>query len=142
MNLKNDTEVLIDGRKYTMCGMESNEYLQQVASYINDKIAQLKKSDSYQLLDADLRNILLAINLADDYFKTQNEMQEFKSEGEVKDKQVLDMKHEIIRLQNNMKELEKENKDLEIELRESEKKVVELETRLGQRSGNNSRSKR
>lgn len=139
MTKKNDTEVLIGGRKYTMYGVESNEYLQQVASYINDKIAQFKENDAYQLMDMELRNVLLAINIADDYFKTAEELQEIKEEGKMKDKQMLDMKHENIRLQDQMKELESGKKEIETELREAEKKIVELETRLGQRSGNGSK---
>ena len=37
MRNKNDVEVLIDGRKYTICGFESAEYLKQIASFINLK---------------------------------------------------------------------------------------------------------
>ena len=32
MKKKNDVEVLIDGRKYTLCGFESPEYIQKIAS--------------------------------------------------------------------------------------------------------------
>ena len=39
MKKKNDVEVLIDGRKYTLCGFESQEYIQKIASYINRKLA-------------------------------------------------------------------------------------------------------
>ena len=39
MAAKNNTEVIIDGKVYTLSGYESQEYLQKVATYINDKIA-------------------------------------------------------------------------------------------------------
>lgn len=142
MTKKNDTEVLIGGRKYTMCGVESSEYLQQVASYINEKISQFKENDAYRMMDMELRNVLLAINIADDYFKTADEVTELKEDSKMKDKQVLDMKHDIIHLQEQITELESRKKKLESEQREAEKKIVELETKLGQRSGNGSRSKR
>ena len=61
MKKKNDVEVLIDGRKYTLCGFESPEYIQKIASYINRKLAEFHKQEGYARLDLDLRNTLLAI---------------------------------------------------------------------------------
>ena len=42
---QNNTEVIIDGKVYTLSGYESQEYLQKVATYINDKIAEFKMLD-------------------------------------------------------------------------------------------------
>ncbi|MDY3909828.1 MAG: cell division protein ZapA [Eubacterium sp.] len=139
MKNMNDTEVLIDGRRYTICGVESDEYMQKIASYINRKLTEFKKRESYRHMDMDLRNILLAINIADDYYKAKKRAQEFKSEGELKDKQVLDMKHEIISLQDKVKDYELKNGVLEASLEEAEKKIIELETQLKQRPGQKSR---
>lgn len=134
MKQKNDTEVLIDGRKYTICGFESAEYLQQVAGYINRKFAEFKKKDYYSRLDLDLRNVLLAINIADDYFKTRKKMQEYKSEVENRDKLILDMKHEIIQLKTRLKKADKKIDELETSLDAAEKKLIELDTRLKQKN--------
>ncbi|MCR5331762.1 MAG: cell division protein ZapA [Lachnospiraceae bacterium] len=38
-NKRNDTEVFINNKKYTLSGFESEEYLQKVAAYINTKIS-------------------------------------------------------------------------------------------------------
>lgn len=133
MKDKNDTDVLIDGRKYTICGFESDEYLQNVASYINRKFAQFKKKDYYSRLDLDLRNVLLAINIADDYFKEKKKGNQYQSECELKDKTVLDMKHEIIDLKDQLKKAEEKREKLESDLEDAEKKMIELETRLKQR---------
>ena len=43
---------------------------------------------------------------------------------------VLDMKHEIIKLQEREKKKDKRIAELEAQLEKSEKKIVELETRL------------
>ena len=40
MASKTDTEVIIGGRVFTLCGYESEEYLQKVASYINNKLVE------------------------------------------------------------------------------------------------------
>ena len=107
MKSRNDIEVLIEGRKYTICGFESDEYLQQIASYINRKFAEFKKKEYYHRMDLDVRNVLLAINIADDYFKTKKKAKDYRTESQEKDKTVLDMKHKIIDLQEQEKNNEK-----------------------------------
>ena len=44
MDSKRYTEVLIDGRIYTLGGYEDEGYMQRVASYINEMITTLKLS--------------------------------------------------------------------------------------------------
>ena len=122
MKNKNDVEVLINGRRYTICGFDSAEYLQKVATYINSKYAEFKNQDYYYNLDMELRSILLAINIADDYFKTEKEKQSLTRENEHKDKIILDMKHEVI-------DKEKENDDLRQKLEAAEKRITELEAK-------------
>ena len=122
MKNKNDVEVLINGRRHTICGFESAEYLQKVATYINSKYAEFKNQDYYYNLDMELRSILLAINIADDYFKTEKEKQSLTRENEHKDKIILDMKHEVI-------DKEKENDDLRQKLEAAEKRITELEAK-------------
>lgn len=126
MKSKNDVEVLINGRKYTICGFESAEYLQKVATYINGKYAEFKNQDYYYSLDMDLRNILLAINIADDYFKSEHENQALVRDNERKDKMVLDMKHEVLAVQSKSDDVVNRKDELKEQLDEAEKRVVEL----------------
>ena len=84
-------------------------------------------------MDLDLRNILLAINIADDYYKAKKKASEYRTESELKDKMVLDMKHEIIELQETIKKQKAELEKRENSLERAEKKNIELETRLKQK---------
>ena len=43
MNTKNDVEVIINGKQYTLSGYESSEYLQKIATHINEKIGDFSK---------------------------------------------------------------------------------------------------
>ena len=130
------TEVLIDGRTYTIAGFESDEYLQQVATYINRKLGALKKNREYNRLDLDMRHALLTINIADDYFKEKQVADDIRGDRELKDKLVLDMKHEIISREDQIDKDEQKIRDLQKKLNEAEKKIVELETTLkNQRTG-------
>lgn len=42
MSAKNNTQVIIAGKIYTLSGYESEEYLQRVASYLNGKISEFR----------------------------------------------------------------------------------------------------
>ena len=48
MAVKTDTEVIIGGRVLTLSGYESEEYLQKVASYINNKLAEYNRVESFR----------------------------------------------------------------------------------------------
>lgn len=45
MSAKNNTQVIIAGKIYTLSGYESEEYLQRVASYLNGKISEFRNLD-------------------------------------------------------------------------------------------------
>ena len=83
MNTKNDVEVIINGKQYTISGYESSEYLQRIATHINDKYAEFKQDEGYNRLDADMKNILLAINLSDDYYKVQESIQDLRRKKKI-----------------------------------------------------------
>ena len=133
MKEKNVTEVLIDGRKYTLGGFEDEGYIQKVATYINKKIAEFKETDFFRHLDMEQKRILLAINIADDYFKEQKKAKEFRNESKEKNQSVMDMKNEILDLQEKIAAVEQEKKEVEESLERAEKKIVELETKLKHR---------
>ncbi|MCI8510081.1 MAG: cell division protein ZapA [Lachnospiraceae bacterium] len=96
---KNDIPVVINGRIYNLSGYENTEYLQDVANYMNHKIAECKSSEGFRRLSAEYQNILLAINIADDYFKIKNETGQLAERDDEKEKQIYDLRHEVIETQ-------------------------------------------
>ena len=131
MSSKNKTEVLIDGKIYTLSGYESEEYLQRVATYINNKLAELKKLDGYARLSQELKSILLELNVADDYFKAKNQVEMFEEELAQKDQELYDLKHELISTQIKLEDAAKELEALKEQATEYQKQIVKLETELG-----------
>ena len=132
MNKKIDVEVVIGGRQYTLSGYESSEYLQKIATHINEKISALREQDGYARLETDMKNILLAINLSDDYHKAQNTIQDLRQENADMEKELFDMKHEMISMQTKLQEAQNGQKDLEKENSESEHRIIRLEAELEQ----------
>ena len=128
---KNKTEVLIDGKIYTLSGYESEEYLQRVATYINNKLAELKKLDGYARLSQELKSILLELNVADDYFKAKNQVEMVEEELAQKDQELYDLKHELISTQIKLEDAAKELEALKEQTTEYQKQIVKLETELG-----------
>ena len=131
MSSKNKTEVLIDGKIYTLSGYESEEYLQRVSTYINNKLAELKKLDGYARLSQELKSILLELNVADDYFKAKNQVEMVEEELAQKDQELYDLKHELISTQIKLEDAAKELEALKEQTTEYQKQIVKLETELG-----------
>lgn len=132
MNKYHDTEVIINNKRYTLSGYEGEEYLQKVASYINSKHNEFRNRDAYKFLDSELKNILIQINIADDYYKAKDKIKENEADNESKSKEIFDMKHELISVQTKLDSAHKEIEDLKRELNETQKKVIRLETELNE----------
>lgn len=130
MSAKKSAEVLIDGRVYNLSGYEEEGYLQKVASYINSKLAEFKEFDEYKHLSQDLRNVLLEINIADDYFKAKDLAEKYESDITEKDKNIYDLKHELIGNKLEIEDLQKKVASLENDKTELLKNKEKLEASL------------
>ena len=130
MTSKTDTEVIIGGKIFTLSGYESEEYLQRVASYINSKIDEYGKLDGFRRQPLDTQNVLLQLNIADDYFKAKRQMTLFEEDIQAKEKELYDLKHELIAAQIKLENTEKNVKEMQLTINEDAKKIVRLETEL------------
>ncbi len=113
MSTKTDTEVLIGGKVFTLSGYESEEYLQRVASYLNNKYNEYNKLDGFKRQSVDNQNILLQLNIADDYFKAKKQISMLEDELARKEKELYDLKHELVSVQIKLDNLDKSNKELQ-----------------------------
>lgn len=130
MSAKTDTEVIIAGKVFTLSGYESEEYLQKVAAYINNKFNEYNKLDGFKRQSADTQNMLLQLNIADDYFKAKKQISLLEEDLMRKEKELYDLKHELVSTQMKLESLDKNNKELHNENAEHTKKIIRLETEL------------
>lgn len=130
MSSKTDTEVIIGGKVFTLSGYESEEYLQRVASYINNKLNEYNKVDSFRRQPMDTQGVLLQLNIADDYFKAKKQISILEEELQAKEKELYDLKHELISAQIKLESSEAQVKALQQDINENAKKIVRLETEL------------
>ncbi len=99
MSSKTNTEVIIGGKVFTLSGYESEEYLQKVAAYLNNKYNEYNKLDGFKRQPIDTQNILLQLNVADDLFKAKKQISLLEDELQRKEKELYDLKHELVSAQ-------------------------------------------
>lgn len=127
---KNFTEVLIGGKVFTLSGFESEEYLQRVSTYLNHKITECSNIDGYRRQSAENRSTILALNIADDYFKAKKQGAALEQEVQQKDKEMYDLKHELISTQIKCENLEQELTKLKEEKQQLQMQIVKLDVEM------------
>lgn len=130
MSEKTSAEVIIGGKVYTLSGYEGEEYLQRVATYINNKINEFNGMEELRRFPIDMKATLLQLNIADDYFKAKAQVEKLEQEIEQKDKEIYDLKHDLISNQIKAESDEKSRKELEAENRELLLNKAKLEASL------------
>ncbi|MBR4530196.1 MAG: cell division protein ZapA [Lachnospiraceae bacterium] len=124
MAAKTDTEVIIGGRVITLSGFESEEYLQKVASYLNSKLNECSQTEGFRHQPIDMQSIMVQLNISDDYFKAKRQIEELQAQLEEKDKELYDLKHELIATQIKQENTEKKADSLKADLDEANKKLL------------------
>lgn len=78
----------------------------------------------------DKQSVMIQLNIADDYFKAKEHISVLEEELQTKEKELYDLKHELISAQIKLESSEEQVKTLQQDINENAKKVVQLETEL------------
>ena len=111
MSAKNTVEVLIAGKIMHLSGYESEDYLQKVAAYLNHKLGELHEIKGFSRMPADTKSMLLSLNISDDYFKAKKQAEVFEEDLQAKDKELYDLKHELVSLQVQIDKMKRAEDD-------------------------------
>ena len=130
MAVKNTAQVIIGGKIITLGGYESEEYFQQVASYMNKKIGELETVPGYGRQPMQTKHMLLSLNITDDYFKAKKQVETYELDLQQKDQEMYELKHELIALRMKIEETEKKEQDARTQKELLEGKVKELEEEI------------
>ncbi|MBR6019915.1 MAG: cell division protein ZapA [Lachnospiraceae bacterium] len=130
MQKRTETKVIINEKQFCITGIEEEEYLQKIATYLNSKYASAKEVKGYKNFDADRKQLLVLINVADDYLKCRQQLADKQSEVEQKDTEIFNLKHDMLADRGRIKELEDQIEELKAARIEDQKKMVRLETEL------------
>ena len=131
MDTKNYAQVLIDGKIYTLTGSEGEAYLQKTASYVNEKLAAMRKLPGFGKQNSDYQMAMLGLNVADDYFKAREEADRAVSERDAMEKETYSLKHELVGTQMKLEAVLKDLEERQRELEQLQKKAASLEAERG-----------
>ena len=79
---KNKVEAVIGGEIITLVSGENEEYMQKLARYIDRKLNEIKEMKSNASINERKRALFISINIADDYFKTLEALNQLETEHE------------------------------------------------------------
>ena len=93
-------------------------------------IADCESVEGYNRQSAETRSTLLALNIADDYFKAKKQGEVLENDVQQKDKEMYELKHELISTQIRCENLEQEIERLKEENQQLQIQIVKLETEM------------
>ncbi len=125
---KNKVEVRITGKDYTLMGVESEEYMQKVALYIDKKMNEVIRVNSK--LSTSMASVLSAINVADDYFKAYESVISLNKELKAAKDEVERLTEENRRLTNENAIVSNKNTNFQLELAKREAELSEVRNSL------------
>ena len=116
---KNSVEVVINGKIYQLAGSESESYMHEVASYLNQKILDFQKETmGYNKLDDSIKALLLEVNICDDLFKERKRRRDIQQA----ERESYAAKHDLVNMQMKLETTLRE-------LENTQKKLAELEAK-------------
>lgn len=130
MDTKNYTQVLIDGKIYTLGGTEDEAYLQKAASYVNEKIATMYAIPGFSKQSADYQQLMLLLNIADDYFKAKENADQMEEQKDRMEKETYSLKHELVSTQMKLDGVLRDLEERQRQLQELSAKLSKTEREL------------
>ena len=133
MSELNETQVIIAGRVLTLTGYETAEYTQRVGNYINKKLDECKVDPGFKKQNKETQMLMLAINVTDDYMKIVEKLEENEQIIKEKDKEIYNLKHDIITTQQRLDKADEQVKTLQDKIADSSKKLLQLDAKINNR---------
>ena len=82
-------------------------------------MAEYNRVDSFKRQPLDTQSVLMQLNIADDYFKAKKQIGILEEEIQSKEKELYNLKHELIAAQIKLENTEKNVKALQNEVNEN-----------------------
>jgi len=122
-------DVFMSSGRITLRSDESPEYLQKLASYVDQKIADLKAKNLSASVDERRRSLFIAMNLADDYFKLKDRYTAQDVENNELTKQKSELQAEIEKLQKANTDLTEQIKNIKADYKHVQQLLDDFDNR-------------
>mgnify|MGYP001340817358 FL=1 len=121
---RNKVNVRIAGKDYTLVGKETEEYIQKVALYVDKKLNTIMNQNSK--LSTSMASVLAAINIADDYFKACENIDNLSRELNSLREEIQKLRDENTSLANENEVLINKNTNYQLQLAKREAELNEV----------------
>ena len=95
-------------------------------------MTELGELPGYNRQSVETKHTLLSLNVADDYFKAKRQAEIFEEDLEAKDREMYDLKHDLISSQVQLENFRKDAALKNEQLERLQKKIEELEQELNE----------
>lgn len=129
----NETTVLIKGKVITLSGQESADYVQKVASFINEKYAECESTEGFKLLPSDTKAIMLDINLADEYMKTKMLLEALQVDADKAQREIINVRQQLDATNERLAVATQQVEELQQNAADNAIKILKLENELKKR---------
>ena len=107
---RNSTDVIIEDKVYKISTDQDASYVRELAEYINEKMELLHRQSAYSKQANAFRQIILLMNMADDYCRMKQQAEEATRKYEQQEAEFYNMKREMVNMQMTIaKEAEAKN---------------------------------
>ena len=96
---KNSTDVIIEDKVYKISTDQDASYVRELAEYINEKMELLHRQSAYSKQANAFRQIILLMNMADDYCHMKQQAEEATRKYEQQEAEFYNMKREMVNMQ-------------------------------------------
>ena len=110
---KINTEVSIDGKVFTVSGGSDPAHIKELTDYINRKLEKMKNDPDYSRQPYGVRQLLLMLDFAEDYFRAMSETAEAGEKFAAKEAEFYELRREMVSLQMENDELKAREKERE-----------------------------
>lgn len=124
---QNRTNITIAGKSYQLAGQESGDYLSRLAEYIEGKYQEFSQDVSFRSQSVDKQQLLLQINIADDYFKSKEQISVYVRQCAEKDAQIRELEQKIADMKTRYDNVQSEMKKLQGAYQQMKGQMVQYE---------------
>ena len=115
----------INGMEYNLKGRETEEYLLQIANYVEGKIKDL--SENNRKLSTTAASTLAAINIADELYKADKEIENLYNKNALLEEKNIELDKKVKNISEDTTKIDELNKFIEELKKENDSLRVELE---------------
>ncbi len=121
---KNKVTVRIAGNEYVISGVESPEYIQKIALFVDRKVLEITRKN--HLLSTSMASVLTSINMADEMFRLNETLKNNENELADLKRKYQELKEESQKVKMENVKLKERESQLRIELTKRETELKEV----------------